>query len=72
MIRLRDITAPFPGGQGVHIAADGARGSADDSEAVIKHPLVKKTGDSGLSLEIDKHHRKMFKKCYQLMIMSTF
>lgn len=54
MIRLEDIIAPFPGGQGVHIAAEGAIGSRGDSEAVIEHQLVKKAGDSRLALDIGK------------------
>lgn len=61
MIRSEDIIAPFPGGQGVHIAAEGAIGSRGDSEAVIEHQLVKKAGDSRLALDIGKYDGGMLR-----------
>lgn len=46
--------AHFLGGQVDHITADGTTESRGNSEAVIEHPLVQKTGDNGLSLDMGK------------------
>lgn len=63
MIRLRTSQPFFQKARGVHLAADGAEGSTDDSEGYgAPTTLVKKTGERGLALEMDKHYEKIVRK----------